>query len=298
MNKVLLVVEEYSELKSLESALKKVGFNVVGISSEFLLSQQILTFNPDYVISSGQGTKISSVGVGKRLKEMPRWQGHTILGFPEGFKPAAQDLIRIRMDSFFQSPAIPTRIISLLAKLTNQDEKTLLDKITNQANQNVSIEETENVRRKSVSFDLKEENIIVSGGKKKTESPYFPTNQSKDEGTEEGPFIAPDFNLLEKELESLVQSGSLPKPEKESDSGLAQGKKWEELIAKANTAAHGRLEKAKEALKAVKVNKVSQLSRTKTRKVQKDLMNDWDGDELKKQDQLRRDFTRVLFKKK
>ncbi len=129
MSKVLLVYEDYADLMSVESTLKKVGFDVIGLSSEYAVSDQIISFNPDVVVGSGKGAKVSSLGVGKRLKEMSRWGGKAILIFPAGFKPSPQDLIKLRVDMILEAPVAPLRIVQVLAKLLGQDENALLEKL-------------------------------------------------------------------------------------------------------------------------------------------------------------------------
>ncbi|WP_413584626.1 hypothetical protein [Bdellovibrio sp. HCB274] len=129
MSKVLLVYEDYADLMSVESTLKKVGFDVIGLSSEYAISDQIISFNPDVVVGSGKGAKVSSLGVGKRLKEMSRWGGKAVLIFPTNFKPAPQDLIKIRVDMILESPVAPLRIVQVLAKLMGQDEGVLLERL-------------------------------------------------------------------------------------------------------------------------------------------------------------------------
>ncbi|WP_413574990.1 hypothetical protein ACLVWU_12100 [Bdellovibrio sp. HCB290] len=129
MSKVLLVYEDYADLMSVESTLKKVGFDVIGLSSEYAVSDQIISFNPDVVVGSGKGAKVSSLGVGKRLKEMSRWGGKAVLIFPANFKPAPQDLIKIRVDMILESPVAPLRIVQVLAKLLGQDESALLERL-------------------------------------------------------------------------------------------------------------------------------------------------------------------------
>ncbi|HRO68711.1 MAG TPA: hypothetical protein PL182_14150, partial [Pseudobdellovibrionaceae bacterium] len=84
MNKVLLAYEDYSEMLTIQSVLKKVGFDVLTTSSEFSLSEQVLSFNPEIIIGYGKGPKVSTLGVGRRLKDMPRWTGRVILIFPAG----------------------------------------------------------------------------------------------------------------------------------------------------------------------------------------------------------------------
>ena len=59
MVKVLLVYEDFNELTLTESCLKKVGFDVVGISNELLVSDQLLAFYPDIVVAHGKNGKVS-----------------------------------------------------------------------------------------------------------------------------------------------------------------------------------------------------------------------------------------------
>lgn len=113
----------------MQSTLKKVGFDCVGISSEFGTSEQVLSFNPDIVVACGKGPKVSTTGVGRRLKEMPRWGGKTVLIFPQGIKPKPQELIKIRMDVVLEAPVQVVRLIQVLANLTNQDDQVLMEKL-------------------------------------------------------------------------------------------------------------------------------------------------------------------------
>jgi hypothetical protein len=133
MNKILLVYEDYAELMALEATLKKLAFNVTGISSEYSIAQQILSFNPDLVIGAGKGTKVNSLSIGKRLKEMSRWQGKSILIFPQNVKPVPQDLIKIRVDMILEHPVPTARLIQVMAKLLGHDEVALLAKFNKAA---------------------------------------------------------------------------------------------------------------------------------------------------------------------
>lgn len=129
MNKILLVYEDYADLMSVEATLKKVGFDVIGLSSEYAIAEQILAFNPDLVIGAGKGGKVSSLGVGKRLKEMARWQGKSVLIFPANFKPDPQDLIKIRVDMVLESPVAPLRLVQVLGRILGHDEAVLLERL-------------------------------------------------------------------------------------------------------------------------------------------------------------------------
>lgn len=129
MNKILLIYDDFAELNTVDYSLKKVGFDVISISSEFALQEKILSFNPEIVIAYARGPKVTSIGVGKRLKEMNRWGGKVLLIFPQGNKPDPQDLIRTRMDLLLEAPIPVTRLIQILAKITNQDDQQLLEKL-------------------------------------------------------------------------------------------------------------------------------------------------------------------------
>lgn len=153
MNKVLLVYDDYTELMSAQFTLKKVGFDVMAVSSEFSIKEQIVSFNPDIVVGYGKGNKVSTVGVGKRLKEMPRWQGKSILIFAPGVKPLPEELIKIRMDTALEAPVEMVRLIQVLAKFSNQDDQILMEKLI-----------------KSTALESqKNESTLVTGGKESKE---------------------------------------------------------------------------------------------------------------------------------
>lgn len=162
MNKILLVYEEYADLMSAENTLKRVGFDVIGLSSEYSVAEQIVAFNPDLVVGSGRGGKVTSLGVGKRLKEMLRWQGRSVLIFPANFKPGAQDLIKIRADLILEAPVPPVRLLQVIAKLLGQDEAVLLEKL----NKSMHVENAQKAATGGVfgsKFSTEDEPIVVRG---------------------------------------------------------------------------------------------------------------------------------------
>ena len=176
MTKVLLIFEDYIELNTSQFTLKKVGFDCLGISTEFGTSEKVISFNPDIVIASGKGTKVSTIGVGRRLKDMPRWTGKTVLIFPAGSKPKPEELMKIRMDVVLEAPVENVRLIQVLAKLTNQDDQILIEKlIKSMAQENTSKDPSFVVGSKptsdkvyvgggSGSDTIKNENAIVGSG--------------------------------------------------------------------------------------------------------------------------------------
>jgi DNA-binding response OmpR family regulator len=129
MLKILLVYDDFQELSKVELQLKKIGFDVVGITSEFSLAEQLLAFNPQIIVAQGRTAKVSSASVGRRLRESVRWDGKIVLVFYPNAKPQPTELLKIRMDVGIEYPVEPTKMIQVLAQLGGLDSNILLDKL-------------------------------------------------------------------------------------------------------------------------------------------------------------------------
>jgi hypothetical protein len=177
MRKILLIYEDFNELTSLEASLKKGGFDVIGLSTEYSLSEKMLSFRPDIVIASGRGPKVSTISVGKKLKDMTKWPGKSILIFPTGFKPNPQDLIKARMDLILESPIALNRMIQILAKLMGLAEQNLMDKINK-----ISVAESEASRVGNSNYTPEvEEPVFVKGVKREKQEDSFALGSELDE---------------------------------------------------------------------------------------------------------------------
>lgn len=128
MKKILLVYDDYSELSATEIYLKKIGFDALGISNEYLVSEQIVIFNPDIIVANGKTQRVSSFSVCQRLKENHKYQGKVLIVLPKDYKPNPQDMIKMRLDAALESPVQPLRLIHALARLGNLDPVTFMDK--------------------------------------------------------------------------------------------------------------------------------------------------------------------------
>jgi len=333
MNKILLVYEDYADLMSVESTLKRVGFDVIGVSSEYSMQDQMLAFNPDVVIGAGRGGKVSSLGVGKRLKEMARWQGKAVLIFQANFKPTPQDLIKIRVDMILEAPVAPMRIVQVLAKLLGHDESALLERL----NKSMHVESPQKTTvgpGGGVKFSTENEAIVVRGSsdsddqgvgfsldsnvqgepaefnlnnEQQRESSSFKFGERMmraDREESRGSSEASDFPDVDlKDLERELLGGGTPAVEKIDVSG--------EVAAPsegAPNAARAELEKAKSGLAErmkkyaqmvadVKISPKSTVTRVEARRRQKELSEEWDSEKISKLDELRREFTKALFKK-
>lgn len=129
MKKILLVFEDYSELTTTEVYLKKIGFDVVGISNEVIINDQLVAFNPDIVVAFGKGQRVSTINIGIKLKDNRKFVGKVVLVMPVGVKPSPQDIIKMRMDAALEAPIDPLRLIQVLAKLGKLDTSSLIEKL-------------------------------------------------------------------------------------------------------------------------------------------------------------------------
>ncbi len=312
MNKILLVYEDYTDLMTTESALKKVGYDVIGITNEYTLSEQVVAFNPEVVVAQGSAGKVTALGVGKRLKEMPRWAGKVVLIFAPNNKPGAQDIMKMRVDLMLKSPVIPTRMIQVLSKLLQQDESQLLEKFNKIANVNPNASNAANI----VSGKSEESDSIYVGGKvddgsssflsrvKKSKDLY--SDESEVSGdTSEQPFGAVDISELEAELTGKPKtssaspaqpSASLPQDSAEEISPEVIESLRRE-IQEAEFESRERIKKYSKLTENIRLSPESTVTRVEARRRQKEIAKDWDKKELEDQDRLRREFTTALFKK-
>ena len=210
MAKILLIYDDYTELNAVQFTLKKVGFDCLGISTEFGTTEQVISFNPDIVVASGRGPKVSTVGVGRRLKDMPRWTGKAILIFPPGNKPKPEDLMKIRMDVVLEAPVETVRLIQVLAKLTNQDDQVLIEKlIKTMAQENIGKDPSFIVSSKPTN-----ETVYVGGsaGENKNSDPNISRSKAR---TSDNDLT---FNVagVQNPTQEVARIGSFPMPASEN----------------------------------------------------------------------------------
>lgn len=364
MDKILLVYEDYADLMNVESTLKKVGFDVIGLSSEYSMAEQILSFNPDVVIGAGRGGKVSSLGVGKRLKEMVRWQGKSLLIFTPQMKPTPQELMKIRVDMILEAPVAATRILQVLGKMLGHDEAQLLDRLS-KASQ-VEGSQKPQVSAVGGKFLSEEEAILVRGGsdaivpseaasESASKAPFnkSPLNTSENltdsssnsdkevvsgsdraqlksddssvsnyEDKEKSEFrfgermrVAdvdePSFETSEeafpdvdlKALERELMGGGSPEvervelPSEDLDLSVLDKELARAELRQAQEKLSEKMKKYSALVSEVKVSSRSTVTRVEARRRQKALAAEWSVENINELDELRREFTKALFKK-
>jgi hypothetical protein len=140
-----------------------VGFDVVGLTNEYSLSQQIIAFNPDLIIAAGQSGKVSAGGVGRRLKETPRWHGKAVLIFPANHLPEPKDLLEMRLDLVLEAPVFTERLLQVICKLLGHNESVILDRLHKSAHGDASQRSSLKTVSGGFRFSTEKETIYVSG---------------------------------------------------------------------------------------------------------------------------------------
>jgi len=274
MLRILLVYDNFQELTSVESSLKKVGFDVLGITSEFSLAEQLLAFNPQIVIGQGKSAKLSSSGVGKRLRESSRWDGQAILIFYPEAKPQPADILKMRMDSGLEHPVDASRLIQTISQLAGLDSTQLLEKLVKSSSSDPSSKDFQSSQNSSGSFSSENKSVLVSGGSGPQGAGH---NQVPGSGFTPNAMV-PIQDPLFQELENLLvgKPGPSEKPEIK-DSKRAQ--------------VYASILKNQPPLGEASLSKKEAKARLR------DLVDPLSKENLKKQDDLRREFVKALFKR-
>src|SRR5262249_36377694 len=129
MIRVLLALDDYSELVFNQTMLKKMGFDVVGVQTPHAVSENLLSFGPQVLVVSAHGKKINGIHLTQTIRR-PR-------GFPKIFlvfhshqassaerKEAEGAVYEVALES----PIDPKVLLQNIAEHTNLDAKQLLEK--------------------------------------------------------------------------------------------------------------------------------------------------------------------------
>lgn len=116
MKRILLVIEDYSELTQLESLLKKVGFDCIGCQNELQVQDFLLSFNPQVMIINGRGGKIQGVRVIPKIrKKYPQLRNIFLVDTMGEISPAEADTLQIEV--VLQRPIYPLDLLEVLCDL-------------------------------------------------------------------------------------------------------------------------------------------------------------------------------------
>jgi hypothetical protein len=314
-SKILLVFEEYSELMVAQTTLQKVGYDVLAITTEYTVGENILSFNPDVVVGCGKNGKVTTMGVGRRLREMTRWQGKGILIFPAGYQPSAQDFAKIRGDVLLEAPIPGVRLLQVIAKLVGDDEAMLLDRLSKQSTSDFSVDQgpvlVDSLPAAPKNLDAESNPSSPKAGGPDLESLWKELTEGAKPAADPASAQTPAAGL-KTELSALEDpeaktaafearpSISFDLKERESELNEHELEELAEELQRVKKTERERVARyAKITAKMEQTTGIPQgFSKVKSRIVQKELVKSWNPEDIARQDHERREFTKALFRKK
>lgn len=334
MSKILLVYDDFAELNATELSLKKSGFDVIGLTNEYTIKDQIVTFNPDILVGFGNTQRVGALSVGRKLKEMNRWMGKSILIFPKGYELPAEELIRMRMDMLLESPISVIRLIQIICKLLKLDEKQIIEKLAKSfakdRNDDLAFAsydsdtvkviqhiqgELENMEAErdvassevNASSSRKMVNASAENAQAEESRPEFKKNffdndseTSVTPSKMEDPFAALISELKGESKEAPTNTENLKPamiPEEVLDFEVV-GKQIKDEIAQSASELGDKMKKYAEMSSQLHLYPESTIKKVKAKKQLNDLKKDWNTEDLEGQDKARREFVTQLFNPK
>ncbi|HVK62095.1 MAG TPA: hypothetical protein VM432_11110 [Bdellovibrionales bacterium] len=127
MRRLLLVIDDYNELRALESMFRRLGMDVLSLGKDLLINDALLRFHPDLVIASAKGRAVDGLKLSVRLRKLSPAPKVAIL-HQQGNVPKLDPQMARSIDAFLESPLKPLQIIDIMAQLANLDAQSLLQK--------------------------------------------------------------------------------------------------------------------------------------------------------------------------
>ncbi len=289
MDRVLLIIDDIQYSRHVEMTLRKVGFDVESINNEFNINETILTFNPNFTICRGSSSRLSSLSVGRKLKDAnTKYNGKSILIFSEGFKVAPDDLINLKMDLLLFEPISTLRLAMHLSALAEGNFELVKEKLLKFAITDSQFRNYEQQMLKNMGLTIDAEIQVVSG----MDYSKPDTKQEEQEEQVDKPKVVESDNKAKPQFEEPAEISNKIISEINDEIKLLE----QELPLRLDT--YNRI-----------INKIDQdlsvgLKKKQTRKVsyelQKSLLDEGLADEKIEQEHndSREDFVKALFKKK
>ncbi len=323
MSKILLVYDDFAELNATELSLKKCGFDVIGLTNEYTIKDQIISFNPDILVGFGNTQRVSSLSIGKKIKEMGRWSGKSILLFQKGYEIPAEDLLLMRMDLLLETPVSVIRLIQIISKLLKLDEKAIIEKLAKSfamdkhnsmafaSYDSETVKAIQHIQGELESFDSTKvdsqtPDASVAGSASVQDKPIstkksFFEKEEQSAVTESGDPFAELISELKGEptpdLAAAKPKAAVPVIAGDDESIDLEfvGQQIQKEIADHASTLSEKVKKYAEFTAELHLYPESTIKKTKAKSQLNELKKGWDPNELRAQDQSRREFVERLF---
>jgi hypothetical protein len=140
MQKLLLVIDDFSELMTLETLFRRLGFDVLTLGKDLLVTDALLRFHPDLVIASQRGRSVDGLKLAMRVKKLTPAPKVAIL-HTQGSVPTLDPSQRRAVDAMLESPLRERQIIGIMGQLAGVDVQSLLEKYEKIEGANLSTKE-------------------------------------------------------------------------------------------------------------------------------------------------------------
>jgi CheY-like chemotaxis protein len=127
MRKVLLVIDEIQQLVGLEAFLRRLGFDVLSLGKDSLVTEALLSFQPEIVIATHRGRQVDGLKLAARLKKAVVPSPRIAISYT-GAQPALTKDDERSIDALIEIPAAGESAIRLMAQLSGLPIEPLLEK--------------------------------------------------------------------------------------------------------------------------------------------------------------------------
>ncbi len=306
MDRVLLACDQIQYSAHIEMTLRKVGYDVETMTTEYNLSERLLTFNPDIIIVRGNSPKLMTLNMGIKLKEQLKYHGRLILIFSSDYKLSPDDLTRIKVDLLLFEPIGALKLAMQILNLDPEKKEMMQDRLLRLAETDQGFRAQEQAYLVQHNLDIAQE-IIQVQGKVETGDQEFYIDEN----------VAADFTRKKTSVESVSESKSEslskttdPVENKPVDPVLAdepifsadyQNEVKNEL-EQSDTELPLRIDTYNHSINNIDQDLKKGLKKRQTTKIakelRKELMVDPGQEKLDSLDAAKRNFANALFKKK
>jgi chemotaxis response regulator CheB len=161
MDRVLIVIDNVQFNTHLENTFRKVGYITETLLNDYSLSEKILSFNPDVIVSKGTTSRLSVLKVGKKIKDNIKYTGKVVLVFPAGEKPTDEQMETLKVDLVLEDPASALKIVVAAMSLEKTDRTAAKEKLYSLAHEDKQYQQEEQAYLKQYGGSIENELIHV-----------------------------------------------------------------------------------------------------------------------------------------
>ncbi len=294
MVKIMIVIEEFTELRTLETLLKKTGFDVLGLSKEIGVTESLLGFIPEFLIISSKGKSIDTEKVIVKVKKA---SPHCRVALVATFQAAATLTPKMQQmaDAVIDSPIDPVRVLQTMATLARLDAQVLMDKYQKLIAPKKSDNNDTRVKGNQ-GIKPGDERTVVRGAK--TADSQAPVSGSANDNTLPFPRAIGGTDSLPSNATS-VTGIEIPHEIPTPASALAAGRKLGEILVEhVERERRARYEKFLQSVAREPVDKVIPHSAFTAAQLQAAKMSIEEKAEIEIVNESKRDFVKALFTNK